>query len=122
MDKRNIISIGALGCITFFAFGSVSEDDVQITRPEIVTEAVEASVDGTPDSIGLAECDAYIKRYRCYLTKKGLGTQAAEQTAKSYKQTLEQTKGMGDVGKKAISQACTQGEDSMKAMFEAEGC
>mgnify|MGYP001500765978 CR=1 FL=1 len=124
MDKRNLISIGALGVMVFFAFGSVPDEDAEFAfEPEVKGAATEEVVATDSAGTGVAECDAYLKRYRCYLNKSGIGTSAADMAEKSYKDSIQQASSLGgDIAKKAIADSCKQSEDAMKAQFEDGGC
>jgi hypothetical protein len=126
MDNRNLISMGALGVMVFFAFGSVSGDvDSEFGEMEdIMKEIAEENAVATPASgTGLAECDAYIERYRCYLNKSGVGTDVADQAEKSYTDSIKQAGALGgDVARKAIAESCTTTADAMKDQFDESGC
>ena len=65
MDKRHLFSVGALGVMVFFAFGSVSGDmetefgDLEEILEEAAVEAAaEEAVAVDAGGTGIAECDA----------------------------------------------------------------
>ena len=128
MDKRNrtgerhILSVGALGVMVFFAFGSVSDSSQEFGNNEeirLTPVADAADVSGT----GLPECDAYLKQYRCFLEKSGVGSDAADSAEKAYKQSVEQAQSFGmAMATQAITDACKQTADSMREQFEKQGC
>jgi len=122
MDKRNLISIGALGAMVFFAFGSVDEGDsdfstINLERPADVAPAAAAPA-SAGGGTGIAECDEYLKRYRCYLGKLGQDTSSADQMESGYKQGAA----LSPDSKKMIGDSCTQALDMMKSSLDQQGC
>jgi hypothetical protein len=122
MDKRSGLSVSALAVMIFFAFGSVDTDEMA-TAP---TATNPASVDkkSTPaasaSETGVAECDAYIKRYRCFLGKLGGDTSAADQMVQGYMTGL--SAGPSDQTRKIIADSCTQAMTMMSDQLDKQGC
>jgi len=128
MDKRHLFSVGALGVMVFFAFGSVSDPTDSPTfenldSPELEL-AIEAEAAAETDGTGIAECDAYLERYRCFLGKLGGDTSAADMAEKSFKDSLSQVgSGPGsDMVKKAVADSCSQAVGSMESQLKDQGC
>lgn len=131
MDKRHLFSVGALGVMVFFAFGSVSGDTetafdvMEETMEDAAVEAVaEEAVAADASGTGIAACDEYLKRYRCFLGKLGGDTSAADMAEKSFKDSLSQVgDGPGsDMVKKAVADSCTQAVGSIESQFADQGC
>ena len=131
MDKRHLFSVGALGVMIFFAFGSVSGDMEtefgeleEILEEAAVDAAVEDAADAGSSGTGIAECDAYLQRYRCFLGKLGGDTSAADMAEKSFKDSLSQVgSGPGsDMVKKAVADSCTQALNTIESQFADQGC
>jgi len=77
----------------------------------------------TADSIGVAECDDYLKRYEaCVASKvpdsvKGTLKQSLDQTRAAWKSAAAT-----DAGKQGLAMACKQAYDASKASMQQYGC
>ena len=128
MLKKHLFSTGALGVMIVFAFGSVGDLDGLETEFEEISAEVNTDAEAKPagaasGTTGIAECDEYIKRYRCFLEKMGQPSSAADQMEKTWSDALGSTSGAGaDIAKKAMADSCKQSLGSIEAQFTAQGC
>ena len=101
-------------------FGDLEE----ILEEAAVEAAAEDAVAVDAGGTGIAECDAYLKRYRCFLGKLGGDTSAADMAEKSFKDSLSQVgSGPGsDMVKKAVADSCTQALNTIESQFADQGC
>jgi len=115
--NKNLISGLALGTMIFFAFGStggsvdMSEfEDIGSIEP--TTTADSSAGSGT---VGIPECDEYLKRMRCLMEKTGGDASTLDTTADSWRQGAA-------FSKDTIQEACKTAMTSANAGFESQGC
>jgi len=80
----------------------------------------EAAVEADVDSVGVAECDSYISKYKACMSKMPAEGQAA------YQQALDQMvsgwKQVPAEARSSLAQGCQMAIDNSKAAMEAMGC
>ena len=74
----------------------------------------------TDYSVGIAECDTYIAKYKACIEK------VPEESRAAYQQGLDQMvdswKQVPEEGKAAMAQSCTSATENAKAAMQAMGC
>lgn len=140
---KNILAVTALLCFAIFAAACGSPaanttntanakpgDKPASTAPATTTTAPKADdkkaeVASTGDSIGVPECDEYIKKYEACLTKIAAKAPAVEGPMKQAFETAR--KGWKDAaanpaGKATLASACKTAMDTAKSTTTAYAC
>lgn len=88
--------------------------------PAAETPAPAETPAATDYSVGIAECDNYITKYKACIEK------VPEESRAAYQQGLDQMvdswKQVPEEGKAAMAQSCTSATENAKAAMQAMGC
>lgn len=77
----------------------------------------------TADSVGVAECDDYLKKYEaCVAAKVPDGVKATLQQSLAQTRAAWKSAAATDAGKQGLTMACKQAYDGSKAMMQQYGC
>jgi curli biogenesis system outer membrane secretion channel CsgG len=92
------------------------------TAPAATTAPVAAPV-ATADSVGVVECDDYLKKYEaCVASKVPDGVKATLQQSLAQTRAAWKAAAATDAGKQGLAVACKSAYDGSKAMMQQYGC
>jgi hypothetical protein len=99
---------------------SAAEAAPEAAPVEAAPEAAPVEAVADADSVGVAECDSYISKYKACMSKMPAEGQAA------YQQALDQMvsgwKQVPAEARSSLAQGCQMAIDNSKAAMEAMGC
>jgi len=118
----SVIFIGCGGAAT-----NTPANTAKANTPANTAPANTAKTDTAPagDSIGVAECDDYIKKYEACLTKVAAKAPSAEAPMKQAFQTARsgwKAAATTPAGKASLASACKQAMDTAKSTMTAYAC